>query len=161
MIPLTSMISYYFLLSTMDYAILLSLSLSIYIYIYIFFFFFSLFSQVSLILRGANDYMLDEMERALHDALSIVKRTLESNTVNLELTNCSPIMQLPVSESHLHFTEFKKKKRKNSVSWLGLVYLNILGDSNSNCFNLSLFVSFFFFFLQCGGALGGFRKMME
>ncbi|KAG9156884.1 hypothetical protein Leryth_015483 [Lithospermum erythrorhizon] len=37
--------------------------------------------QVSLILRGANDYMLDEMERALHDALCIVKRTLESNTV--------------------------------------------------------------------------------
>ncbi|XP_039033130.1 T-complex protein 1 subunit alpha-like [Hibiscus syriacus] len=36
---------------------------------------------VSLILRGANDYMLDEMERSLHDALSIVKRTLESNTV--------------------------------------------------------------------------------
>ncbi|KAI3891514.1 hypothetical protein MKW92_014405 [Papaver armeniacum] len=29
--------------------------------------------------RGANDYMLDEMERALHDALCIVKRTLESN----------------------------------------------------------------------------------
>ncbi|KMZ72756.1 T-complex protein 1 subunit alpha [Zostera marina] len=38
-------------------------------------------SAVSLILRGANDYMLDEMERALHDALCIVKRTLESNTV--------------------------------------------------------------------------------
>ncbi|MBA0812759.1 hypothetical protein Gohar_026698 [Gossypium harknessii] len=38
-------------------------------------------SAVSMILRGANDYMLDEMERALHDALSIVKRTLESNTV--------------------------------------------------------------------------------
>ncbi|XVF00419.1 hypothetical protein REPUB_Repub03eG0284100 [Reevesia pubescens] len=38
-------------------------------------------SSVSLILRGANDYMLDEMERALQDALSIVKRTLESNTV--------------------------------------------------------------------------------
>ncbi|KAK1559085.1 hypothetical protein Q3G72_010557 [Acer saccharum] len=38
-------------------------------------------SAVSLILRGANDYMLNEMERALHDALSIVKRTLESNTV--------------------------------------------------------------------------------
>ncbi|XP_059624886.1 T-complex protein 1 subunit alpha isoform X3 [Cornus florida] len=36
-------------------------------------------SAVSLILRGANDYMLDEMERALHDALCIVKRTLESN----------------------------------------------------------------------------------
>ncbi|KAL0464602.1 UNVERIFIED_CONTAM: T-complex protein 1 subunit alpha [Sesamum latifolium] len=38
-------------------------------------------SAVSLILRGANDFMLDEMDRALHDALSIVKRTLESNTV--------------------------------------------------------------------------------
>ncbi|WJX68261.1 hypothetical protein P8452_52649 [Trifolium repens] len=37
--------------------------------------------QVTLILRGANDYMLDEMDRALHDALSIVKRTLASNTV--------------------------------------------------------------------------------
>ncbi|KAF8412977.1 hypothetical protein HHK36_000949 [Tetracentron sinense] len=38
-------------------------------------------SAVSLILRGANDYMLDEMERSLHDALCIVKRTLESNAV--------------------------------------------------------------------------------
>ena len=31
--------------------------------------------------RGANDVMLDEMERSLHDALSIVKRTLESGSV--------------------------------------------------------------------------------
>ncbi|KAF3795207.1 T-complex protein 1 subunit alpha [Nymphaea thermarum] len=38
-------------------------------------------SAVSLVLRGANDYMLDEMERSLHDALCIVKRTLESNAV--------------------------------------------------------------------------------
>lgn len=35
----------------------------------------------TILLRGANDYMLDEMERSLHDALCIVKRTLESNTV--------------------------------------------------------------------------------
>lgn len=35
----------------------------------------------SVILRGANDFMLDEMERSLHDALSIVKRTLESGSV--------------------------------------------------------------------------------
>jgi len=35
----------------------------------------------SIILRGANDYMLDEMERALHDSLSIIKRTLESGSV--------------------------------------------------------------------------------
>ena len=38
-------------------------------------------SSASIILRGANDYMLDEMERALHDTLSIIKRTLESGTV--------------------------------------------------------------------------------
>ena len=38
-------------------------------------------SSSSIILRGANDFMLDEMERALHDALSIVKRTLESGSV--------------------------------------------------------------------------------
>lgn len=35
----------------------------------------------SIVLRGANDYLLDEMERSLHDALSIIKRTLESGAV--------------------------------------------------------------------------------
>ncbi|TEB36223.1 T-complex protein 1 [Coprinellus micaceus] len=38
-------------------------------------------SSSSIILRGANDYMLDEMERSLHDTLSIIKRTLESGSV--------------------------------------------------------------------------------
>ncbi|TVU01407.1 hypothetical protein EJB05_53120 [Eragrostis curvula] len=36
---------------------------------------------VSIILRGANDFILDEIDRSLHDALCIVKRTLESNMV--------------------------------------------------------------------------------
>eukprot|EP00002_Diphylleia_rotans_P020812 TRINITY_DN403_c0_g1_i10.p2 TRINITY_DN403_c0_g1~~TRINITY_DN403_c0_g1_i10.p2 ORF type:complete len:545 (-),score=158.56 TRINITY_DN403_c0_g1_i10:472-2106(-) len=35
----------------------------------------------SIILRGANHHMLDEMERSVHDALCVVKRTLESNIV--------------------------------------------------------------------------------
>lgn len=35
----------------------------------------------TIVLRGANDFMLDEIDRALHDALSVVKRTLESKTV--------------------------------------------------------------------------------
>lgn len=35
----------------------------------------------TILLRGANDFMLDEIERSLHDALCIVKRTLESKTV--------------------------------------------------------------------------------
>jgi len=35
-------------------------------------------TSASVILRGANDVMLDEMERSLHDALCVVKRVLES-----------------------------------------------------------------------------------
>lgn len=35
----------------------------------------------SVILRGPNDLMLDEMQRSLHDALCVVKRTLESQRV--------------------------------------------------------------------------------
>lgn len=38
-------------------------------------------NSASIILRGANDYMLDEMERSIHDVLSVIKRTLESGTV--------------------------------------------------------------------------------
>lgn len=39
------------------------------------------FSSASIILRGSNEYHLDEMERSLHDSLSAVKRTLESGSV--------------------------------------------------------------------------------
>jgi len=35
----------------------------------------------SIILRGANTHMLEEMERSVHDSLCAVKRTLESNAV--------------------------------------------------------------------------------
>ena len=35
----------------------------------------------TVVLRGANEYMLDEMDRSLHDALCVVKRMLESNTL--------------------------------------------------------------------------------
>ncbi|KAF2723866.1 putative t-complex protein 1 alpha subunit [Polychaeton citri CBS 116435] len=35
----------------------------------------------SIILRGANEYSLDEMERSVHDSLSAVKRTLESGRI--------------------------------------------------------------------------------
>jgi T-complex protein 1 subunit alpha len=35
----------------------------------------------TVVLRGANEYMLDEMDRALHDALCAVKRVLESSTL--------------------------------------------------------------------------------
>lgn len=35
----------------------------------------------TIILRGANEYMLDEMDRSIHDSLCVVKRILESNTI--------------------------------------------------------------------------------
>ncbi|KAG7274880.1 hypothetical protein CRUP_014665 [Coryphaenoides rupestris] len=38
-------------------------------------------TAASIILRGANDFMCDEMERSLHDALCVVKRVLESKSV--------------------------------------------------------------------------------
>ncbi|GFS39580.1 t-complex protein 1 subunit alpha [Trichonephila inaurata madagascariensis] len=38
-------------------------------------------SAASIILRGANDYYVDEMERSVHDSLCVVKRVLESKTV--------------------------------------------------------------------------------
>ena len=38
-------------------------------------------TSASIILRGSNDYHLDEMERSVHDSLSAVKRTLESGCI--------------------------------------------------------------------------------
>jgi T-complex protein 1 subunit alpha len=38
-------------------------------------------SSASIILRGANDYQLDEMERSVHDSLCAVKRTLEYGAI--------------------------------------------------------------------------------
>merc|ERR1719476_25291 len=35
----------------------------------------------TILLRGANDYMLEEADRSVHDALCAVSRTLESNSV--------------------------------------------------------------------------------
>jgi T-complex protein 1 subunit alpha len=39
------------------------------------------FSSASIILRGPNDFALDEMERSVHDSLCAVKRTLESGRI--------------------------------------------------------------------------------
>jgi T-complex protein 1 subunit alpha len=35
----------------------------------------------TIILRGANDFFLDEVERSMHDSLCVIKRVLESNQV--------------------------------------------------------------------------------
>lgn len=36
---------------------------------------------VSIMLRGPNEYMIDEVERSVHDALCVVRRVLESGKV--------------------------------------------------------------------------------
>ena len=38
-------------------------------------------SAASIILRGANDFMVDEMERSIHDSLCVVRRVLESKSL--------------------------------------------------------------------------------
>ncbi|KAK2751447.1 T-complex protein 1 subunit alpha [Onygenales sp. PD_40] len=38
-------------------------------------------TAASIILRGSNDFQLDEMERSVHDSLCAVKRTLESGSI--------------------------------------------------------------------------------
>lgn len=38
-------------------------------------------SACTVVLRGANEFMLDEMDRALHDSLCVVKRMIESNNI--------------------------------------------------------------------------------
>ena len=35
----------------------------------------------TIIIRGANDFFIDEIDRSIHDALCVVKRVLESNNV--------------------------------------------------------------------------------
>lgn len=35
----------------------------------------------TIVLRGANEYMLDEIDRSLHDSMCVVKRMLESNSL--------------------------------------------------------------------------------
>lgn len=38
-------------------------------------------SACTIVLRGANEFMLDEMDRSLHDSLCVIKRILESNSL--------------------------------------------------------------------------------
>ena len=35
----------------------------------------------TLVLRGANDFFLEEVERSLHDSMCVIKRVLESNSI--------------------------------------------------------------------------------
>ena len=38
-------------------------------------------ASMTVVLRGANDFMLEEMDRSLHDSLCVIKRIIESNSL--------------------------------------------------------------------------------
>ena len=57
----------------------LSLSILFSLSLVPFFVLFQSMGATTVVLRGANEFMLDEMDRALHDSLMVVKRVLESN----------------------------------------------------------------------------------
>ena len=48
---------------------------------YIFFEGMSETKAATIVVRGANDFFLDEIERSIHDSLCVVKRVLESNSL--------------------------------------------------------------------------------
>jgi len=35
----------------------------------------------TIVVRGANEFFLDEIERSIHDSLCVIKRVLESNSL--------------------------------------------------------------------------------
>ena len=71
----------------------------------------------TLLLRGANDYMLDEMDRSLHDALCTVKRVLESGAV---VPGTGSKLQLEWRLPGLRLVTNHSKKRKFPIRALSL-----------------------------------------
>jgi T-complex protein 1 subunit alpha len=63
----------------------------------------------TIMLRGANEYMLDEMDRALHDSLCVVKRMLESNTL-------VPGGGAVEAELSVHLEEFSLTRPKDQMA---------------------------------------------
>lgn len=71
-------------------------------------------SSASIILRGSNDYQLDEMERSVHDSLSAVKRTLESGSI-------VPGGGAVETALHIYLEEFAVTVVRTSYSFHGVV----------------------------------------
>ena len=52
----------------------------------------------TLLLRGPNDFMLDEIDRSMHDAICVMKRTLESGYVVPGGGACEVALNIHLSE---------------------------------------------------------------
>lgn len=75
-------------------------------------------TSASIILRGANDFMCDEMERSLHDALCVVKRVLESKSVvpGGGAVEAALSIYLENYATSMVSTVLKKNKKKNDLT---------------------------------------------
>lgn len=66
----------------------------------------------TIVLRGANDFLLDEVERSLHDSLAVVKRTLESGSV----VPGGGAVEAALSVYLEHLAETMSSREQNSVA---------------------------------------------
>merc|ERR1712083_982727 len=62
----------------------------------------------TLLLRGANEFMLDEAERSVHDALCAVSRTLESNAVVPGGGAVETALSLHLEDRSLEFNSYEQ-----------------------------------------------------
>jgi T-complex protein 1 subunit alpha len=53
--------------------------------------------SVTVLLRGANEFLLDEMDRSLHDVLCVIQRVLESKSLVGTFFEFTCVMMVPVT----------------------------------------------------------------
>lgn len=96
----------------------------------------------SIILRGANDFMMDEMERSLHDALCIVSKVLESKTLVCCLSTpllsrvCRSSVAAALSLLCLSISANSLQLSKPTSNWLSRLLLTLCchpQDSGCEC----------------------------
>ena len=89
----------------------------------------------SIILRGANDFMMDEMERSLHDALCIVSKVLESKTLVCCLSTpllsrvCRSSVAAALSLLCLSISANSLQLSKPTSNWLSRLLLTLCWSS--------------------------------
>ena len=85
-------------------------------------------NAATVLLRGANDYMLDEMDRSLHDSFCIVKRVMESGSVVPGLYLAFD--RISSQSAHGNNSDFEllfdseHRFDSNSKEWEGIIWLS-------------------------------------
>jgi T-complex protein 1 subunit alpha len=87
-------------------------------------------TAASIIIRGANDFMCDEIERSVHDALCVVKRVLESKQVVPGGGCCEAALSIYLENyatTVVRFVHFKSS-RNNSFDFCVLEFTRTVSD---------------------------------